>query len=290
MILSFLRMASRLDARGQYDLADRLECLVTRTAGYSNQMGDLRYKLKEGYDPWDYEDNLNDFTGQDMDVAEGEGTNWLENATPEQLQQFRDYHEQHPISENDPFYAPAYETLEYEGDSPSMNWQVHFTNEPWDIASQGFKYGHPDMEGVALTTWKRDRTKAPGFNFAFDSDRAPNESSYGNDAVIFPSAAVETFHAGDQEHQNIFWGPSVDPRMIFPVTKEEMEITPQEDQARGLTKEGWGYTTDMWVVRDWNQRPLFKSESIRDCVGWVDRNWRQLLSTRENIEQRKARR
>lgn len=41
---------------------------------------------------------------------------------------------------------------------------------------------------------------------------------------------------------------------------------------------------------DWNERPLFKSDKLRDCVGWVDRNWRQLLSTREKSENREVRR
>ena len=289
-----VRLSSRLDRKGHHKLADKMDRAAGfhRSAGYSTQMGDLRHVLKEGYDPWDYEDNLPDFLNKDHEEV-WEGPNWFDNASQDDLDAFREYNEKNQITENDPLYAPPYESLVYEGDSPSMNWQVHFTNEPWDIASSGFKYGHPDTEGVHLTTWKKDRTKKGGFNFAFDVDRTPNESNYGKHAVIFPSGAIETYHSGDEEHQNIFWGPTVDPRMIFPVTKEEVRISPEEDQAKGLTRDpkyGYGFTTDMWVVRDWNERQLFKSENIRDCVGWIERNWRQLLSTREKIEGKRRRR
>ena len=240
----------------------------TRLAGYSTELGTLRHILKQGYDPYDYEYNLSDFLGQNVDVGEGEGYDWLEKASPEQLDAFRQWNENHPMSEYDPAGAPAYETLDYRGIS-EPRWQVHFTDEPEDIASQGFSYGHPEIEGVQLTTHYKNRATRPGFNFSFDADSVPNGTQYGKHAVIFPSGALNTYHHGDEERQNIFWGSHVDPRMIFPVRYEE------DDGGQ------W-----CWIVRDWNDRDIFRSPQIRDCVGWVERNWRQLLSTREKVERK----
>jgi len=258
------RLASRLDEKGHHRLADDLD----KVAGYSSELGMLRQILKEGYNPYDYDQNLNEFLEDEgIDIAEGKGANWIEGASQDELESFEDWNQDHPLSESDPYYAPAYESMDYEG-TGSPKWQVHFTDDPYGIASSGFEYGHPEIDGIALTTWKKDRKKRGGFNFSFDADSVPNQTSYGKNAVIFPTGAINVFHHGDQEHQNIFWGPTTDPLMIFPVMNEG------ED----------------WVIYDWNDREVFRSGSLRDCVGWVERNWRQLLSTREKIDPNSRRR
>jgi len=75
---------------------------------------------------------------------------------------------------------------------------------------------------LALTTHKRNREKNPGYNFAFeegsrDAKNVASDGKYGNEAVVFWGDGVKAYHSGDEENQIIFWGPSVDTRMIFPI-------------------------------------------------------------------------
>jgi hypothetical protein len=271
----FLRLAAEETPGVKYELADGMD----RVAGYSSQLGMLNQVLKQGYSPHFYDWNVPKFLGPEADIepSEGEASDWIENASPEQLEEFRDFNERHPISENSPWDAPPFESMDYRGVTRPQ-WQIHFTNNPWDVASQGFTHGYRDIEGVAYTNGRRPNPSG-GFNFSFDPRDAPNESPYGEHAVIFPSGAVQTYHHGDEEHQNVFWGPSVDPRMIFPVERTYVNVWDDEFDEP---------TEDLlWVVKNWDDRPVFSSEDIQDCVGWVDRNWRQLYSAREKIERKK---
>jgi len=214
-----------------------------------------------GFDPYDYEYQIGDFIGEEVDPSEGEASDWIEQATPEQIEAFKEWTTRNPSDEG--YYAPIYEALEYRGMETKPKWQIHFTENPVDIADSGFEYGHPEVEGVHLTTHKRDRNKKPGFNFSFDADGFRyNQSDYGEYAVLFPTTTMETYHYGDNQYQNIFWGPSVDPKMIFPIHFEGGE----------------------WTVKDWEEREVHSSEDLNEIINWIQTNWRQLASTREKTE------
>ena len=144
-------------------------------------------------------------------------------------------------------------------------WLIHFTDDPDGIAMNGFKYGHEEFRGLHLTTYKGDRMKFPGYNFYFDTDNerdyrsTARQGKYGKHAVVFWGSGVEAWHSGDEERQVVFWGPSVRKDMIFPVKNDYGD----------------------WTVFGWNDRELYKSESIEDAVNWIINNYRMLQSIRD---------
>jgi hypothetical protein len=156
--------------------------------------------------------------------------------------------------------------MDYRGTTRRPEWNVHFTDNADAIGKNGFQYGHPDQYGVHLTTYKRDRQKEPGFNFAFPADardakNAEREQKYGDEAVLFYGNGMDVDHFGDEERQRIFWGPNIDKRMIFPI---------QRDDEQGG-----------WAVFDDTGRALVRGKDYNDVVRWVQTNYRMLQSIRE---------
>jgi hypothetical protein len=250
---------------------------------YNQEIGFLNRYLKSPADPYEYIHDVRKFldhSGVDYDEEEfdddefGAGEKWLSQASQAEIAQFLEY-AQAGSSDNDPYSRPVKETLSYNR-LAKPGWLVHFTNDPWGIAHKGFIYGHEELEGLALTTWKTNESRHsyPGFNFALnpdsrDADFVARQGKYGKHAVIFWAAGVEAYHFGDEENQVIFWGPSVNRNMIFPIEKRDGEWT---------VSDGYGY------VR--------KSGDFGDVVSWVEDNYRLLQQVQkriENINQEKRR-
>lgn len=111
---------------------------------------------------------------------------------------------------------------------PRDTWLVHFTDKPYDIASQGFTIGMDQMDKLGLTTWYKnegDYKKHGGYNFAFvakgrHASYAASKGKYGRDAVVFQNSGVHAYHYGDEEEQVIFWGEEVSPKDIIVLVNE----------------------------------------------------------------------
>jgi hypothetical protein len=249
---------------------------------YSPELGSLKYILEQGWSPHDYADKVIDFLKKysneprlDVDFDECEydpweyGDEWIENvATPESLEKFKNFTQY--VYDDFPTMDMPYNYMDLNKFMKPM-WQVHFTDYPFDIAEQGFVKGHPEVEGVHLTTYYKDRGRGPGFNFGYLADyRLPNQSQYGKHAVVFYGGGLDIHHYGDMENQTIFWGPFIDPRMIFPLYYDGYE----------------------WNVIAENGREIFQSEDIDSAVNYVISNWRMLddIKTKEKRNRKNIRR
>ena len=256
-----------------------------KTAGYSTELGDLRDHVRNGTDGYDYPQFVGDFLDEyphhahsnpDLNQDTGDdrenGFQWLDSASLEQRQQYieflNDHRARHRFDEDMAFMSPAYNTLDYRR-TRKPNWLVHFTDNPTNIEEEGFKYGHPDIDGVHLTTWKHNREKAPGYNFAFpassqDAEVAARSQKYGQEAVMFFSGGVEFDHAGDQESQVVVWGPNVNREMIFPIRQ---------------------FSGD-WFVEDYRGREIAVGKTYSEAVEFVKTNWQMLKATRDKIRRK----
>jgi len=238
---------------------------LTKISNYTNELAYLRDYLKGGFNPYDYKFYVTDYlrsVGANIaeDVDEHDfGDQWLETASDQDKESFREYLEKNVLydSMQDQYDQPSYEHMEYR-ELVKPTWLLHFTNDADSISMGGFEYGHEDLyQGLHLTTNKRNRQQYPGYNFAVypgsrDARGIANSDKYGKEAVLFWSAGIEAYHYGDEEHQVIFWGPSVNPNMIFPITKEY----------------------DNWQIIGEDYRVLKESEDIDDIVQWIQTNWR----------------
>jgi len=235
---------------------------------YSPELGSLKFILEQGYSPYDYADRVVDFLEKnpdklspDVEFDETEpweyGYEWIKNiATPEMLTDFKKFTD--TIYENNPTSEMPYKYMDLIN-IMQPTWQVHFTDDPSSIAHQGFIQGHPEVEGVHLTTYYKNRGRGPGFNFGYLAKyRLPNSSSYGKHVVVFYGGGLDIHHYGDMESQTIFWGPFIDKRMIFPIY----------------------YDGGEWIVEAENGREVFKSDYINSAVDYVILNWKMLYDIR----------
>jgi len=139
-------------------------------------------------------------------------------------------------------------------------WLVHFSNDAYSIAKNGFQYGS-DLDGLHLTTNKGDKQRFDewgSFAFAFWADSryaisAANNRKYGNEAVMFKSnSAIAVIHSGDEETQVIF----------------------EKEHAVDLV-----YLHDEygdWAIDDVvTRRLLIQRENFKDIVDWVKNNFVQ---------------
>ena len=124
------------------------------------------------------------------------------------------------LMQGDPAEVPTWGYLDMSRVSRPDTWLIHFSDDADDIAREGFAKGVYDPSELGLTHYLHSSQKEyPGYNFAFyansrDAIFAANKSKYGKHAVMFQSAGIDAYHYGDEEHQIIFWGPSVDQRRI----------------------------------------------------------------------------
>jgi len=234
-----------------------------KTSSYSNEIAYLRNYLRSGFDPYDFVYKIKDFLEQyDAMKPEWEDLEddeifekWIEIATDNDKKLFEEYIDRHP--DKDSFSQPAYNNMSFE-ELKKPQWLVHFTDDPKSIQLQGFLYGHEDFEGLHLTTWKRNRTKTPGYNFALElgsrnTSNIARKAKYGKHCVIFWGAAVKAYHYGDEENQMIFWGPSIRTDMIFAMFGDR----------------------DEWRVPS-SERDSVKTGEFEECANWITENYRML--------------
>lgn len=206
------------------------------------------------------------------DVDEIEPDEW--HGVPEQIR--KEYEEEisddyiQYMMQNDPAMAPS---TAFYSDATLLKretWLVHFSDNAWDIANKGFKYGMDQMDRLGLTTYFQDTgfdKGRGGYNFAFeagssDADNAASQNKYGGYAVMFTNAGVQAYHSGDNEDQVMFWGANVDPRSIILISKDEE-------------------TGANWCVSEHPSKGRFEgdcvyqNEDFNTVTNWVEQNWRQ---------------
>lgn len=239
-----------------------------RAAQYASEIGGLNRYLRSGFDPWDYTHELEKYLQGFGEWADMDYETWLEKATPEDISDFRKYIENRKPGRDIDTDKPAYEHLAYEK-FVTPTWLVHFTFDAKDIGDNGFRFGFPETRGLGLTTWFTDevRKKEPGFNFAFeansrDARSAARDQRYGDDAVIFWGAGVQGYHDGDSESQIIFWGPSINREMIFPIYQDSKGV---------------------WECRNGDGRVIVGGRDFEWIVQWVINNRAMLRKALDKI-------
>ena len=97
-------------------------------------------------------------------------------------------------------------------------WCIHFCNDAYAIAREGFKWGTDDIGRLSLTGAGMKKP-SEGYNFAFPiGEYHIDKNSYGSfnpvtkergtqEAVIFQTSGIEVYHEGDEQDQVVFWGP-----------------------------------------------------------------------------------
>ena len=128
-------------------------------------------------------------------------------------------------------------------------WCIHFGEDSYSIARNGFKYGTGDVEQLAYTS--RSANGHEGYNFAFPANYNRINTDYGEEAVLFQTSGVEIYHEGDCEHQVVFWGPYA--KNFIPI------------------KQVYGE----WYVYGNKGQILYKSEDIDDIIRWAMNNKEQ---------------
>ena len=98
-------------------------------------------------------------------------------------------------------------------------WLVHFSDNAYNIAKEGFMYGTQELDRLAYSGCGDIYNKyGKGYDFAYEAesatdvfqclDRHFNTPKYGSEMVLFMASGVEVWHDGDEERQVIFYGPS----------------------------------------------------------------------------------
>lgn len=140
---------------------------------------------------------------------------WLEHTSPRMRREFRGWLVDDLIGrlvgeearDRDLGWLPDYVYFERGAEIlPPTTWLVHFSDAAGKIARDGFRVG---AMGSAAYTHGDASVSGPGWNFAYEADRADPSHCYGTDAVLFRSAGIRVFHKGDEETQVLFWGPHV---------------------------------------------------------------------------------
>jgi len=98
----------------------------------------------------------------------------------------------------EPAGAPTWSHMSLERETllPRNTWLIHFTNEPYSIAKNGFTIGMDDMERLGLTTYfSKEYKSLGGYNFAFlapsrEANWAATKRRYGKSAVMFQNSGI----------------------------------------------------------------------------------------------------
>ena len=142
-------------------------------------------------------------------------------------------------------------------------WLIHFTDKPFEISKNGFKYGVNDMKKLGLTTLLPK--SGIGFNFAFKIDDFEEyvdsyntSNTYGFHCVIFRASGVEAYHRTDEERQVIFEG--ITAKNIVPIVFKYFETI------NGDKKNSFGE----WCVYDKDRKNiLYKNEDLKESINYV---------------------
>lgn len=231
--------------------------LTRRANGLHPIVVSLKRYLEQGIDPYDFAYKLDDFF-REHGIRKPRGFDPDDPTAYVQTKSFDRHRKSFVawISSNltsddlADVDSPSYLHMSAQGLVMPRTWLVHFSDHARDIAEEGFLYGHPEFQGLALTTHKQHRQREPGLNFAFEaSDRSISygAAKYGRSAVLFRSGGVRAYHSGDEESQVIFWGPLV----------RQVVLLDHCDESD-------------WCVVDKNtDRLLYKHHDIRKVVAWV---------------------
>lgn len=173
---------------------------------------------------------VEDYLGEDIDNVEYDGENcaqfadWLEHRG--WIRHWRN---------QDGANTPSWFWLEFIRELPRTTWMVHLTDYPNEISATGFSKGVSpgDIDTDLAFTFENGRRSyrhsGPGYSFGVLVDdekelremvlmHADSTYGYGRHAVLFQAGGVLAYHHGDKHNQTIFWGPSVRPSKIIPLT------------------------------------------------------------------------
>jgi hypothetical protein len=132
----------------------------------------------------------------------------------------------------DPNSVPSWYYFDKKSEVIPNQWIIHFTDHINSIKQQGFIYGAPNANHLAVTLETGiygnliSNADEPGYNFGYtldeDIDHRANIAAkgkfYGSGAVLFRASCIKVFHQKDNENQAIFWGPDVKPVNIIPLS------------------------------------------------------------------------
>lgn len=208
--------------------------------------------------------NFTDVDGEQTgdEYSDYEIIDWLEQHNKPLFDQFANYlyekikYNELNIPDQD---YPAWSFFS-EGKLVKNKWLIHFTNEPWSIAKNGFTHGVSEIEKLGLTThFGEFEKKYGGYNFAFRAEiyqhyaRGRHGYKYGQEAVMFIGSGIEVYHHGDEEPQVIFWGKNA--KYIVPITKEYGDVYAVHNIKSGNI--------------------IYKHYDLDNVVSWVIRNYQQ---------------
>ena len=152
-------------------------------------------------------------------------------------------------------------------------WLVHFSDNAYHIAKDGFMYGTQDLDRLAYSGCGDIHNKyGKGYDFAYEAesasdvfqclDRHFDTPKYGSEMVLFMASGVEVWHDGDEERQVIFYGPSA--KNIIYIRKEI---------ANGSEYYG---DSEVWQVCDvHNNRVLYETSDLDEVISWAINNYAQ---------------
>lgn len=152
-------------------------------------------------------------------------------------------------------------------------WLVHFSDNAFQIAEQGFAYGTQDLNRLAYSGAGDIHNKfGEGYDFAYLADSAMDvmygngnnysTPKYGSEFVLFRASGVEVWHDGDEERQVIFYGPSA--KSIIYIRKEQSK-SPQ-----------YYGDDEVWQVCDiHNRRVIFEDVELEAVINWAIKNYEQ---------------
>ena len=156
---------------------------------------------------------------------------------------------------------PAYLTF----DNPKLvknEWLIHFSDNAYNIATDGFAYGTDDMDDLNYSGAGDIENKfGEGYDFAYEADdfgrfySNRGNPKYGSEAVLFRATGVRVWHPGDEEYQVIFWGPSAKDFIYIEYDAE------------------YGYD---WCIKSVkNGNVLYYNEDLEKVVEWAQYNYAQ---------------
>lgn len=168
-------------------------------------------------------------------------------------------------------YTKAHMDLEHKRLLPRDTWLIHFSDNAYNIAVNGFTKGTSDISELGIT---RGGDGYPGYNFAFLANRIHDSEKYGEDAVMFQSSGVKVFHLGDDENQVIFYGPHVK-ELIYIKRYRDGELDTDHRSGRD-----YEYAIMSNTHLD---RPIRRFRTIEDVVSFVKLNYRQYMNKIVNV-------
>lgn len=151
-------------------------------------------------------------------------------------------------------------------------WLVHFSDNAFHIAQDGFLYGTQDINSLAYTGCGDIEGKfGEGYDFAYYASSANDvyycagntfeTPKYGSEFVLFRASGVSVFHDGDEERQVIFYGPSA--KSIIYIRK---------DVSSSEYYEG----SEIWQVCDINtRRVIYETDDLEEVIEWAINNYEQ---------------